>query len=128
MSYVALATDRFDELARFYGETLRFPTVAEWDRPGGRGRRFDLGGGLRLEILDNSRERRPCSLLEPGERTHIVIEVEDVDAAWRGLADVAPEPKTVSWDARMFQIRDPDGIPVTYLQWVRGAGVESQPE
>ncbi len=125
MSYIALATDRFDELARFYGETLRFPTVAEWDRPGGRGRRFDLGGGLRLEVLDNSRERRPCALFEPGERTHIVIEVENVDAAWRELAAAAPEPRTVSWGARLFQVRDPDGVPVTYLQWVRGADAES---
>jgi catechol 2,3-dioxygenase-like lactoylglutathione lyase family enzyme len=128
VSYVALATDRFDEVAGFYGETLRFPTVAAWDRPGGRGRRFDLGGGLRLEILDNSRERHRCALFGPGERTHIVIEVPDVEAAWRSLAAVAPEPTTVSWGARLFQMRDPDGVPVTYLQWMRSAEVGSQPE
>jgi catechol 2,3-dioxygenase-like lactoylglutathione lyase family enzyme len=121
MSYVALATDRFDEVVRFYGEGLGFPVVAEWDRPNGRGRRFDLGG-LRLEILDNARERRPLSLGEPADRFHVVVEVEDVKAAWGGLAIEAPPPTATSWGARLFQVRDPDGVPVTFLQWDRPEG------
>jgi len=117
MSYVALATDRFDLVRAFYEDSLGFPVVAEWDRPNGRGRRYDLGGGLRLEILDNLRERHPMQLQLPGDRTHIVVEVEDIVAAHHKLAAIAPEPQTVSWGARLFQLRDPDGIPVTFLQW-----------
>lgn len=116
MSYVALATDRFDEIVRFYGEDLGFPTVAEWDRANGRGRRFDLGG-LRLEILDNARERRSLTLGEPAERFQIIVEVEDLEAARCGIAIAAPPPQPTSWGARLFQIRDPDGVPVTFLQW-----------
>ncbi len=122
MSYVALATDAFEEVARFYGECLGFPVAAEWDRPGGRGRRFDLDGGLRLEILDNLREREPLSLGRPGDRVHVVVEVDDVEAARRGLAITAPEPVSTSWGARLFQVRDPDGVPVTFLQWTDGKG------
>jgi catechol 2,3-dioxygenase-like lactoylglutathione lyase family enzyme len=48
MSYVALATDSFDAVARFYGEDLGFAVAEEWDRANGRGRRFDLHG-LRQE-------------------------------------------------------------------------------
>ena len=48
MSYVALATNAFDAVTKFYGHDLGFPVVEEWDRPTGRGRRFDLLG-LRLE-------------------------------------------------------------------------------
>lgn len=121
MSYVALATDRFDEVVRFYGEGLGFAVVAEWDRPNGRGQRFDLDG-LRLEILDNARERRPLPLGEPADRFHVVVEVEDIEAAWRGLAIKAPAPKATSWGARLFQVRDPDGVPVTFLQWDRLEG------
>ncbi len=117
MSYVALATEKFDAVVRFYGEALGFPVVAEWDRPGGRGRRFDLGGGLRLEVLDNARERRPLRLYEAGERTHVVVEVDDVEAAHRRLSIKASPPQAVSWGARLFQVRDPDGVPVTFLQW-----------
>lgn len=117
MSYVALATDAFDEVVYFYGELLGFPVAAEWDRAHGRGRRFDLGGGLRLEILDNRRERRAMALGSPGDRIHMVVEVADIDAARRRLALDAPAPQTVSWGARLFQLRDPDGVVVTFLQW-----------
>jgi catechol 2,3-dioxygenase-like lactoylglutathione lyase family enzyme len=116
MSYVALATDSFEEVTRFYGKDLRFPVLADWDRAGGRGRRFDLGG-LTLEILDNARERRPLTLGIPADRVHLVIEVADIDNARSYLQILAPEPKAVSWGARLFQVRDPDGIPVTFIEW-----------
>jgi catechol 2,3-dioxygenase-like lactoylglutathione lyase family enzyme len=117
MSYIALATDSFDTMARFYGELLGFPIVADWDRPDGRGRRFDLGGKLRVEILDNARKREPLRLPPPGDRIHLVVEVHDIDAARDRLAIETPAPITASWNARLFQVRDPDGVPVTFLQW-----------
>ncbi len=70
MSYIALATDQFEKVTTFYGEALHFVLVAEWDRPRGRGRRYDLGGGLRLEILDNSREPEPLELNSVEENSH----------------------------------------------------------
>ena len=116
MSYVALATDAFDAVTKFYGEDLGFPVVEEWDRPTGRGRRFDLLG-LRLEILDNARERRPLTLGNPADRVHLVVEVEDIDETRRQLRIAAPAPEAVSWGARLFQVRDPDGVLVTFIQW-----------
>ncbi len=117
MSYVALATDRYDEVVTFYGEGLGFPVVDEWDRPNARGLRFDLGG-MRLEIFDNQRERHPLNLGAPADRVHLVVEVEDVDKAREGIGIEAPSPQGTSWGARLFQVRDPDGVPVTFLQWV----------
>ena len=121
MSYIAFATNNFDAVAEFYGATLSFPVVEHWDRPNGRGRRFDLGGGLRLEILDNVRERHPAAL-EMSARVHVVVEVQDIQLAWEGLRVPAPTPAETSWGARLFQIQDPDGVPVTFLEWVRTEG------
>ena len=121
MSYVALVTDRFDEVARFYGELLGFPVVDQWDRPNARGRRFDLGG-IRLEILDNDRERPPLTLGETADRFHIVVEVEDIEDARHRIEIEAPPTKDTSWGARLFQIRDPDGVPITFLQWIKTGG------
>jgi len=118
VSYVALATDRFDAVVEFYGMQLGFPVVEEWDRPNARGVRFDLGG-MRLEILDNRRERRPLALSEPADRFHIVVEVDEIEDAWRRIEIDAPGPQTTSWGARLFQVRDPDGVPVTFLQWMQ---------
>ncbi len=122
MSYVAFATDRFDAVAAFYGETLGFPAVASWDRERGRGRSFDLGGGLRLEVLDNRREPSPAGLADLAERgrVHVVVEVEDIQATWaaaRLRMESAAAPARTSWGASVFQVHDPDGVPVTFLQW-----------
>ena len=117
MSYVALVTDRFDEIVRFYGEELGFPVVDRWDRDNARGQRFDLGG-MRLEILDNQRERKPLALGTPADRFHVVIEVDDIEVAGRDIKIDAPLIQTTSWGARLFQVHDPDGVPVTFLQWI----------
>ncbi len=124
MSYVALATDRYDEVVAFYGERLGFPVVDEWDRTNARGLRFDLGG-MRLEIIDNQREKSPLDLGAPADRVHLVVEVEDADKAHTGIGIEAPVPQSTSWGARLFQVRDPDGVPITFLQWTETNGGSS---
>jgi catechol 2,3-dioxygenase-like lactoylglutathione lyase family enzyme len=116
MSYVALVTNRFDEVSRFYGELLGFAIVKEWDRSNARGLRFDTGG-MRLEIIDNKREQRPRELGEPAEKFHIVVEVDNIDEARERIKVDASPAQDTSWGARIFRVNDPDGIPVTYLQW-----------
>jgi len=117
MSYVALVTHRFDEVTRFYGELLGFPIVEQWDRSNARGRRFDTGG-MRLEILDNERERRQLELGELADKLHIVVEVDDIEEARERIKVDAPPTQDTSWGARLFQVRDPDGVPITFLQWL----------
>ena len=119
MSYITLATNRFDDLVRFYGDGLGCPIVDQWDRPDARGLRFELRG-LRLEILDNRRERHPLRLGEALDRLHVVVEVDDIDLAWQRLQVAAPEPEDTSWGARVFKLRDPDGVPVSFVQWTVG--------
>ena len=122
MSYVALVTGRFDEMTRFYGELLGFPVVEQWDRENARGRRFDAGG-MRVEIIDQAREKRPLELGDPADRVHIVIEVSDMEEARARINVDAPPAKDTSWGSRVFRIHDPDGIPITFLQWLEpGAG------
>jgi catechol 2,3-dioxygenase-like lactoylglutathione lyase family enzyme len=117
MSYVALVTNRFDEVTRFYGELLGFPIVKQWDRANARGLRFDTGG-MRLEIIDHEREQRQLELGEPADRFHIVIEVENIDEMRQRIKIDAPPAQDASWGARFFRVHDPDGIPVTFLQWI----------
>jgi catechol 2,3-dioxygenase-like lactoylglutathione lyase family enzyme len=121
MSYIALATEHYDEVVEFYGGHLGFPVVDQWDRTNARGLRFDLGG-MRLEIFDNRREKSPLDLGAPADRVHVVVEVDDIDETRNKLRIKAPLIQTVSWGARLFQIRDPDGVPITFLQWVEAAG------
>jgi len=124
MSYVALATERYDDVVAFYGEGLGFPVVDKWDRPNARGMRFDLGG-MRLEIIDNQREQRPLTLGAPADRVHLVVEVDDIEKARDSIDIHAPLPKSTSWGARLFRVFDPDNVPVTFLQWIETDGGNS---
>jgi catechol 2,3-dioxygenase-like lactoylglutathione lyase family enzyme len=121
MSYVAMVTSRFDEVTRFYGELLGFSIVDQWDRANARGMRFDTGG-MRLEIIDNEREHHPLRLGETGDKVHIVIEVENIDAASERIKIDTPAIQDTSWGARTFRVHDPDGIAVTFLQWAAAEG------
>jgi catechol 2,3-dioxygenase-like lactoylglutathione lyase family enzyme len=118
MSYVALVTNRFDEVTHFYGELLGFPIVKQWDRSNARGRQFDTGG-MRLEILDNEREKHLLELGETADKVHIVVEVENIDDVRERIKVDAPPTKDTSWGARLFRVHDPDGVPVTFLQWTK---------
>jgi catechol 2,3-dioxygenase-like lactoylglutathione lyase family enzyme len=119
MSYVAMVTDRYDEMVRFYGEDLGFEVVRQWDRDNARGVRFDLDG-IRLELIDNQRERKPLSLGPPADRFHVVIEVDDIEVARQRIKIDAPPARTTSWGAEIFELHDPDGTRVTFLHWIDG--------
>ncbi|MEO1086186.1 MAG: hypothetical protein AAFY88_18255, partial [Acidobacteriota bacterium] len=41
-----------------------------------------------------------------------------IESVHKSIAVTAPTPKTTSWGSAIFEIRDPDGIPVTFLQWL----------
>ena len=124
MSYISLATDRFDEVVHFYGAELAFPVIDQWDRPNKRGLCFDLGGGMRLEILDNARESDPVCLGTPADRFNVVIEVDDIEVVRRRIKG-APPARATSLGVQLFQIRDPDAVPITFLQWNEIASEET---
>jgi predicted enzyme related to lactoylglutathione lyase len=80
---------------------------------------------MRLEIIDNDREQHQLELGAPADKVHIVIEVEDItEARERISVDVLAITET-SWGSRLFQIRDPDGVSITFLQWTRTEAAES---
>jgi hypothetical protein len=86
--------------------------------------RFDLGG-MRLEIIDNQREQRPLDLGAPLDRVHLVVEVDDIEEARDSIKIDAPLPQGTSWGARLFRVHDPDGVPITFLQWIKTDGGSS---
>jgi uncharacterized glyoxalase superfamily protein PhnB len=54
-----------------------------------------------------------------------VVEVDDIEEARDSIDIEAPLPQATSWGARLFQVRDPDGVPITFLQWIETAGGSS---
>lgn len=116
MSYVALATEKFDEVLRFYSETLGLAILSQFDRPNARGAFLDLRGGSKLELIDANRQSKPMSIApKADDRLHIVIETKDIQADAQSLN--LPAPIKTSWSARIIALRDPDNVSVWLLQW-----------
>ena len=72
-------------------------------------------GGLRVELIDATRERRQPVLETTKQGIHLVIEVTDLSV--RSVALGLPEPAPTSWGARLLTLTDPDGLPVSLLEW-----------
>jgi uncharacterized glyoxalase superfamily protein PhnB len=72
---------------------------------------------MRLEILDNEREQHQLELGETADKVHIVVEVESIDEVRERIKVDAPPTQDTSWGSRLFRVQDPDGVPVTFLQW-----------
>jgi hypothetical protein len=81
---------------------------------------------MKLELLDNQREPEPSLFPPVSDRLHIVVEVVDIDDARTRITVESPEAQRVSWGALLFQIRDPDGTSITYLQLIDAAVREVQ--
>lgn len=119
MSYVALATHRFEAMLAFYHQRLGLELIEQFQRPGARGAFISLGQGARLELIDASAQSRPMKIHDTADdRLHIVIECPDIHATARSLN--LPEPKQVSWGAVVSTLKDPDGVSVWFLQWMTG--------
>lgn len=116
MSFVALVTDRFDEMAAFYGLTMGFAEVKRWERSNGRGIRFDLGS-LVLELVDNQRKSSPLKLRGATNRVHLVVELDDINDVRQKIPLATGEPTTTAWGAKLLEFTDPDGTTLTLLQW-----------
>jgi catechol 2,3-dioxygenase-like lactoylglutathione lyase family enzyme len=116
MSYIALATHRFEAVMEFYIDQLGLRLIDQFERTGARGAHIDLGSGAKLEILDASRQSRPMTIQEPADdRIHVVIETDDIINDCKRLS--LAEPKSTSWGAKVVALRDPDGVSVWFLQW-----------
>ena len=55
-------------------------------------------------------------------RDSLAFVVDDVDGIFRAVRDagaqVVTEPETEPWGERYFQIEDPNGIIVQFVEWV----------
>ena len=113
--YVAIWTNRFELMVDFYGERLGFHAVRWSEHPDSREAFFEMPGVL-LKLVDNDFERNPRILGATMERVNLVIEVEDIEETRDCLDLEVPVPHINSHGERLFQLRDPDGLIVTFLE------------
>jgi uncharacterized glyoxalase superfamily protein PhnB len=116
-------TDRFDEMARFYRDTLGWTPTDGWDRgPDDRGLFVSPGPSMtHVEILHLGdvvdRDAGP-----PANVT-LAVEVDDADQLLDQLVDrgvaIARGLETTPWGHRSFGVDDPDGLRIWFFHEVK---------
>lgn len=114
-SHITLYTSKFEAMLVFYRDRLGFPIVEHCDQVDGRDF-FVALPGMPLKIVDN--DRKPCPELLGASlgRVRLSIEVSDIEET-RDLLDMHTHiPRIAENGVRMFEIHDPDGLPIAFLQ------------
>jgi methylmalonyl-CoA/ethylmalonyl-CoA epimerase len=119
---VALTTEDYERLVRFYCDGLGLEPDEIWTDDGGHGLIINMGRGT-LEIFDEA-HAAAVDQLEVGERVsgqvRFALQVPDVDAALDRLlskgASLVHPPVDTPWGHRNARVQDPDGLQVTLFQ------------
>lgn len=119
---VALTTDDYERLSRFYREGLGLEPSQFWDEDQGRALVLELGRAT-LEVFDEA-QARTVDAIEAGRRVsgrvRLALQVPDLDAATERLlthgAELVHPPVLTPWGDRNVRLEDPDGMQVTLFQ------------
>lgn len=119
---VALTTDVFERLARFYREGLGLEPAQVWSGDQGQSLVLDLGKAT-LEIFDE-KQAETIDQIEVGHRVsgpiRFALQVPDLEGAIERLlasgAQLVHSPVTTPWGDRTVRFLDPDGMQITLYQ------------
>lgn len=119
---VAVTTQNYERLVKFYCLGLGIEPAAIWNNDGGRALMLEMGKAT-LEIFDE-RQAEVIDRLEVGERVsgqvRFALQVPDLKAAMERMlangAVLVHEPVMTPWGDFNVRLQDPDGMQITLYQ------------
>lgn len=119
---VAVTTQEYERLVKFYCLGLGIEPAAVWNNDGGKALMLNMGNAT-LEIFDE-RQAEVIDDLEAGKRVsgrvRFALQVPDLNAAMERMlangATLVHEPVTTPWGDHNVRLQDPDGMQITLFQ------------
>jgi methylmalonyl-CoA/ethylmalonyl-CoA epimerase len=119
---VAVTTDDYERLVKFYCAGLGLEPAAVWNNGEGRALMLEMGKAT-LELFDEA-QAEFIDQLEAGKRIsgqiRFALQVPDLEAAMERLlahgATLVHEPVMTPWGDYNVRLQDPDGIQITLFQ------------
>lgn len=119
---VALTTNDYERLVKFYSDGLGLEPAALWSNEGGHALILELGRAT-LELFDE-RQAEVIDQIEAGKRVsgqiRFALQVPDLQAAIERLlahgATLVHPPVRTPWGDYNVRLQDPDGMQVTLFQ------------
>ncbi len=119
---VALTTEDYARLTKFYCDGLGMEPAQIWNNDGGQAMMLEIGKAT-LEIFDE-RQAEVIDNLEAGKRVsgpiRFALQVPDLESAMDRLlangAVLVHPPVTTPWGDTNVRLQDPDGMQITLFQ------------
>lgn len=119
---VAITTQDYERLVKFYCLGLGIEPAAVWNNDGGKALMLNMGNAT-LEIFDE-RQAEVIDELEVGKRVsgqiRFALQVPDLKAAMERMlangATLVHEPVLTPWGDYNVRLQDPDGMQITLFQ------------
>jgi methylmalonyl-CoA/ethylmalonyl-CoA epimerase len=119
---VAITTQDYERLVKFYCLGLGIEPAAVWNNDGGKALMLNMGNAT-LEIFDE-RQAEVVDELEVGKRVsgqiRFALQVPDLKAAMERMlangATLVHEPVLTPWGDYNVRLQDPDGMQITLFQ------------
>lgn len=119
---VALTTQDYERLLKFYCLGLGLEPAAIWENGQGRALMLDMGRGM-LELFDEA-QAELVDQMEAGQRVsgalRLALQVPDLEAALARLlehgATLVHPPVLTPWGDYNARVQDPDGMQVTLFE------------
>jgi len=119
---IALTTNDYERLIKFYCDGLGIEPAAVWNNDGGRALMLNMGTAT-LELFDE-RQAEVIDQLEAGKRVsgpvRFALQVPDLQSAMERLlahgATLVHPPVTTPWGDINVRLQDPDGMQITLFQ------------
>ena len=119
---VALTTDDYERLVKFYCDGLGIEPAAVWNNDGGKALMLEFGKAT-LELFDE-RQAEVIDQLEAGKRVsgsiRFALQVQDLKSVMERLlahgATLVHPPVTTPWGDHNVRLQDPDGLQITLFQ------------
>lgn len=119
---VAITTQEYERLVKFYCDGLGLEPAAIWNNSDGHALILDMGKAT-LELFDEA-QAEYIDQLEAGKRVtgpiRFALQVPDLKAAMERLlahgATLVHEPVLTPWGDYNVRLQDPDGMQITLFQ------------
>ena len=119
---VAITTQDYERLVKFYCIGLGIEPAAVWNNNGGKALMLNMGNAT-LEIFDE-RQAEVIDNLEVGKRVsgqiRFALQVPDLKTAMERMlangATLVHEPVMTPWGDHNVRLQDPDGMQITLYQ------------
>ena len=123
-SRVVLKVKDYRQSFEFYHDLLGLKMTTSWQREDSWGAIFSVGPSS-VEIIwyPQGDGFDDCNYVLERQKIELFFDADDVDIMFQRLvdkgADVIKKPFNAAWGYRLFKIKDPDGIPVAFIEPVK---------